>query len=201
MANTDLAKMVEQIIKEAGITGVIYETIMQEISKYFYVGVDNIEKMININFDTLNPRVINYLKEYNFNLVKDMNTELANKLRSTITRNMITGDKKNMVREIKATFDTTLSRAKAIARTETARAYAFGNYAGAMEAKKKGYNVKKYWLAVIDNRTCPICRRLHTKYPKEKAIAVDKEFIDEKWRGITHPVHPNCRCDVIYFLE
>jgi SPP1 gp7 family putative phage head morphogenesis protein len=114
---------------------------------------------------------------------------------------MLTGDKKNMTREIRDLFDSTINRAKTIARTETARAYAVGNYTGAIEAKKRGYNVKKYWLAVIDDRTCPICRRLHNKYDKDNAINVEKEFIDEKWRGISPVVHPNCRCDVIYFIE
>jgi SPP1 gp7 family putative phage head morphogenesis protein len=123
-----------------------------------------------------------------------MNTDLANKLRDTISRNMLTGDKRNMVNEIRDLFDSTINRAKTIARTETARAYAVGNYTGAIEAKKRGYNIKKYWFAVLDDRTSPLCSRLSAKYDKDNAIDAEKEFIDPKgeWRGMTHPAHPNC---------
>jgi SPP1 gp7 family putative phage head morphogenesis protein len=132
-----------------------------------------------------------------------MNTDLANKLRDTISRNMLTGDKKNMTREIRDLFDSTINRAKTIARTETARAYAVGNYTGAIEAKKRGHNIKKYWQPVLDDRTSSLCRRLGNKYGKDNAIDIEKEFIDPKgeWRGVANPAHPNCRSDVIYFIE
>ena len=105
-----------------------------------------------------------------------------------------------MVSEIKGIFDTTLSRAKMIARTETVRAYAVGEFVGAKEAEKRGIKVRKYWMAVVDDRTCPICKRLNNKYTKDKSIPIDKEFIDTEsnWRGYTQPVHPNCRCTIIY---
>ncbi|MCK9319476.1 phage minor head protein [Methanoculleus sp.] len=203
MADIELAKRIEQLIKDAGITAIIYETTMQEITKYFYLGVDNVESMININFDTINPRVLSFLKEYNFNLIQEMNTDLANKLRDTISRNMISGNKQMMVKEIKAIFDTTQARAQMIARTESARAYAVGNYVTAVEAKKRGYEVKKYLQIVSDDRTSPLCRRLGAKYTKDNAIAIEKEFIDPagEVRQLTSPFHPNCRTDTIYFIE
>jgi len=196
----DIPKRVEEIIKETGITAGIYQLLMQSVSNYYYKGIDNIENAFQINFDSVNPRVLNFIKEYNFDLVKDMNTELANKLRDTINRNILTGDRKQMVSEIKDIFDTTLTRAKAIARTETARAYAVGEFVGAKEAEKRGIKVRKYWMAVIDDRTSPLCIRLSKKYNRERAIPIDKEFIDieSNWRGYTNPAHSNCRSTVVY---
>lgn len=192
--NQDLAKLVEELVKKLGLTGVIYETLMQEVSKYYYLGVDNIEKMLNINIETINPRVLDYLKEYNFSLIQDMNTELADKLRGTISRNMISGNKQMMVKEIKAIFDTTQARAQMIARTESARAYSVGNYVTAVEAKKRGYEVKKYLEIVSDDRTSALCRRLGSKYTQDNAISIEKEFIDPagEVRQLTSPFHPNC---------
>ena len=195
-----LEQQVEQIIKELGLSTVIYQTLMQDINKYYLSGIDSVENMLQINFETVNPRVLEYLKDYNFNLVKDMNTELANKLRATISRNLMTGDKRNMINEIKNVFDTTIDRAKTIARTETARAYAMGEFVGAKQAKDRGFNSRKYWLTAQDDRVCPICVGLGNKYPRENAIDIDKEFIspDGNFRGLTNPSHPNCRCSVIY---
>jgi SPP1 gp7 family putative phage head morphogenesis protein len=200
MVDANLAKQVEEIIKGLGLSTVVYETVMQDISKYYYLGIENLEKMIQFNVGTVNPDVLSFLREYNFSLVRDMNEDLANKLRSSISRNLVSGDRKNMVKEIKDIFNTTENRAKAIARTETTRAYNVGSYTGAKQAKERGINVKKYWLAVLDNRTSPLCIRLSRKYNKEKPINLDDSFIDVEsgWRGLTPPSHVGCRSDVVY---
>jgi len=200
MITPDIPKKVEQLIKDAGISAMIYQTLMESITEYYYKGIDNIEAQLQINFETVNPRVLNFIKEYNFNLIKDMNTELANKLRDSLSRNMMTGDRKNMVSEIKNIFDTTTERAKMIARTETARAYAMGEMVGANQAKARGINTKKYWLTAKDDRVCPTCVGLGNKYTQNKAIDIDKDFIspDGKFRGLTYPSHPHCRCTVVY---
>lgn len=198
-----LDQEVERIIKELGIPTIISETISQEISKYYQLGLDNIENLLQINFESINPKVLDYLKEYNFDLVKDMNLELANKLRSAISRNLLTGDKRQMVHEIKNIFDTTIERAKTIARTETARAYAMGSFIGAKQAKDRGFNIRKYWLTAEDDRVCETCIGLGNKYDREHAIDIDSEFIspDGKFIGLTHPSHPNCRCSIITLKE
>ena len=84
-----------------------------------------------------------------------------------------------------------------IARTETARAYNFGSYAA---AKKSPIKLRKYWSAVMDNRTCPICKRLNNKYNKDNTIPIDSKFVDKTsgFSGIGGNVHPNCRCEAIY---
>ena len=194
------ASQVEKLVRNLGLTTVIYETLMEDISKYFYLGVDNLESLIQINLGTVNPDVLSFLREYNFNLVKDMNEELALKLRDSIQRNLISGDKKSMVSDIKNIFDTTETRAKAIARTETARAYSVGGFTAAKEAEAKGIAVRKYWLPVLDTRTSPLCRRLGRKYSRENAIKIDAFFIDDEsgFRGLTNPAHVNCRSDVSY---
>ena len=192
--------LVEKIVKDAGLDSALLSIFMGDIIKYFNTGIDSLETQLQINIERVNPRVLNAIKEYNFNLIKDMNDDLANKLKGTISRNLLTGDKKNMVKDIKDLFDTTLTRAKSIARTETARAYGLGELSAARQAVKDGLRVKKYWMSVIDNRTSPLCRRLNAKYSKDKAINVDDYFIDNEsgWRGLTNPSHPNCRSSVVY---
>jgi SPP1 gp7 family putative phage head morphogenesis protein len=201
MVDANLAKQVEEIIKGLGLSTVVYETVMQDISKYYYLGIENLEKMIQFNVGTINPDVLSFLREYNFNLVKDMNEDLANKLRSSISRNLMSADKRNMIKEIRDIFDTTQARAKAIARTESARAYAIGNYTAAKQAQERGITIKKYWLAVLDDRTSPLCRRLSKKYSKDKAIGIDSYFIDDEtgWRGLMNPSHVNCRSEAVFF--
>ena len=67
MITPDIPKKVEQLIKDAGISAMIYQTLMESITEYYYKGIDNIEAQLQINFETVNPRVLNFIKEYNFN--------------------------------------------------------------------------------------------------------------------------------------
>ena len=81
-----------------------------------------------------------------------------------------------------------------IARTETNRVINEGKIIGYKESGLEGTKVVS---VAIDDRTSPICLRLHQRY-SEKGIQLDEDFIDPEsykaWR--TPPFHPNCRTTV-----
>jgi len=189
---------IERLIKGMALPPVLIEVLTKEISINFDLGIQNIEKLIDRNILAVNPEVIDFIKQYNFDLIKGMNTDLANSLRDTLKRNILNGDNpKQMVKDIKDIFNTTKNRAEAIARTESVRAYSQGQQAAAEQA---GIELVKYWSPVGDNRTSELCMRLGRKYNRENAIPIDKHFKDKSTGGEwnTSPSHVNCRCSIVY---
>ena len=176
----------------------IQASVMAEVTRAYDKGIISIESVINQNIIDTNPAVLEFLKNYSFDLVKNMNEELAGKLRTAVMRNITEGKSyTQIVQDIKKIFNTTIERAKAISRTETARAYGIGQLEAARISPIK---LKKYILAVEDNRTSPLCKRLSRKYNRENAIPINQRFKDnvtgDSW--LTNPFHVNCRSDVIY---
>jgi len=189
---------IERLIKTMGLPAALIGVVKNELKVNFELGVEYIEKLADRNIINISPEVLNFLDEYNFDLIKGMNDDLANKLRDTLKRGMLDGDnKKETISKIKDIFNVTKERAKTIARTETVRAYSQGQQVAAQNA---GIDLVKYWLPVNDNRTSDACRRLGHKYDREHAIGIDKQFRDDGsgWSGISSPQHPNCRCSIIY---
>jgi SPP1 gp7 family putative phage head morphogenesis protein len=91
-------------------------------------------------------------------------------------------------------------RAERIARTETAFAYEYGTFDGIKTAQEQGlfndYIVIKKYSTSADERTCPFCSELD-----EQTIGIDETFpgvTDKLPNVLVPPVHPNCRCTVIY---
>lgn len=91
------------------------------------------------------------------------------------------------------------ARAERIARTEVATAFNRGQFDIIDEAiadndiDREG--VVKEWFTASDERVCEICRPLH-----ETKVKFDSDFEDEG-RGLaskTPPIHPSCRCTLIY---
>jgi SPP1 gp7 family putative phage head morphogenesis protein len=80
-------------------------------------------------------------------------------------------------------------RARSIARTESIRASAAGQQELWRQAQQEGRiprTALRRWIAVGDDRICPICRELHGK-----KAAINGEFAP----GIEYPpAHTTCRC-------
>jgi SPP1 gp7 family putative phage head morphogenesis protein len=189
---TSVPDKVYKLIKELKLPSDIVDTFTKEINFSFYLGIETIEKIIDQNIVDVNPEILTNLKDYNFNLIKDMNNELASDLRATLERGINQGKgSKELSKEIKDIFKTTKQRAEKIARTELARTYNTGAYEG---AKKSPIKLKKYYSAVLDNRTSGICRRLSSKYDENNPIDIDKMFYDKQsgWKGLYPPAHVNC---------
>ena len=82
------------------------------------------------------------------------------------------------------------SRATAIARTETTRAYSLGSLA-AFEVSGQIDRVE--WLTAQDEKTCPICEPLDGR-----VVALGNPFDG----GVYFPpAHPNCRCALLPVLK
>ena len=197
----DISKLIKNLVLPAGLTALI----SQDVKKHYYFGIEQIEKIIHANIIDINPEVIQSLENNTFELIKDLNEDIGNKLREILKQNIVAKQSSTrIVKEIKDLFDTTEFRARTIARTETARAY----NVGALEAARKSpIKLRKYYSAVLDNRTSALCRRLAYKYDKEHSIPINQYFVDEVTgksfltppggRGI-HSSHPNCRSEAIF---
>lgn len=189
---------IEKLIKNLNLPSALVSQFQKDLRVSFELGIDDIEKMLNRNILDINPAIKEYLEKYTFDLIKGMNEELGNKLRDTLRRGMMNGQNSKVIaKDIKEIFQSTKHRAEMIARTETSRAYNYGSYSA---AKSSGTQMVKYYSAIHDDRTCPICRRLSKKYSRDKLIPIDKDFIDEVTgvRGLFPPLHPNSRSEAIY---
>lgn len=86
-----------------------------------------------------------------------------------------------------------------IARTELAFGYNKGEYLAIKQAQDRGYlgRMVKTWCTADDERVCSTCGPMDGK-----RIALDDEFDYEtrldNWTRLTPPLHPNCRCGVLY---
>jgi len=152
----------------------------------------NRNALVKRTFATIDRAAVDFLANYQVQLLGDVSTELANGIKRTVSQGVLTGksipevsrdigrvikDKDAFRRAGKTVFKTAQRRATLIARTETLRAH--------NEGRKVFYRqvgVKKVkWLIADDERTCDICRPLDGKV-----------FGIDEVEG--PPRHPGCRC-------
>ena len=87
-------------------------------------------------------------------------------------------------------------RAESIARTELAFAYNRGAHESVRQAVSNGLMgvCEKVWETAGSHRTCGRCMELNGK-----VVGFDDKFFDSKYdTGETPPLHPRCRCVIIY---
>ena len=133
---------------------------------------------------------LEFLQAYNFELITNINTELANHIRAEIFLGITAGeDMPSVAKRILEATDNSLTgktlsarqRAMMIARTETARAMTQGRL---QSYANYGVNEVKI-LTAGDERVCPICREAETKV-----------YLIEDSPSLV-PFHPLCRCSVM----
>jgi SPP1 gp7 family putative phage head morphogenesis protein len=148
--------------------------------------------LVKRTFSTIDRAAVDFLANYQVQLLGDVSTELASGIQRTITQGLLTGKSiPEVAREIgkvlpdkeafksagKTVFKSAQQRATLIARTETLRAH--------NEGRKVFYRqvgiTKVKWLIADDERTCPICRALDGKVFGIDAVEGP-------------PAHPGCRC-------
>jgi SPP1 gp7 family putative phage head morphogenesis protein len=151
--------------------------------------------LVKRTFATIDRAAVDFLANYQLQLLGDVSTELASSIHRTITHGVLSGksipdvardigrvvkDKDAFRRTGKTVFKTAQQRATLIARTETLRAH--------NEGRKVFYRqvgvTKVRWLIADDARTCPACRALNGKV-----------FGIDEIEG--PPVHPCCRCALL----
>lgn len=173
----------------------IMEKVIPEIRKSYIVGLENIEEQLDMNF-LIDEDRLNFLQNYIFDNIKDLTDDLRNGLRQEISRNILNLESiENLKEKIQNLLDVTETRARTIARTETARAENMGNIDG---ARQSGFPLQKKVIGYIDKVTSPICRALiGTQIPiDEKFTYVDKKGITLEWDA--PPFHPNCRSGLAF---
>jgi len=154
--------------------------------------------LVKRTFATIDRAAVDFLANYQLQLLGDVTTELASGIHKTITAGVLSGksipevaseigrvveDKEAFRKAGKTVFKTAQQRATLIARTETLRAH--------NEGRKVFYRqvgvTKVQWLTAHDERTCPICRPLD-------GIVFGMEEVEGP------PLHPGCRCSCVVRL-
>lgn len=186
----DIMEQISSLVKVTLSKEFIFNNIKVEYDK----GLESVERG-NINL-TRGDTALDTLQEYTFNNVKDMNEEIANKLRSSLVRGIMDGEStQQLTSRVREVMDVAKTRAQAIARTETHRAFNMGRFDGAKQLPGK----KKKWLLVTeDERTSDICGAIHRKYGSEsQSIPMEQPFeVVVKGKKISvqaPPIHVNCR--------
>jgi len=155
--------------------------------------------LVKRTFATIDRAAVDFLANYQVQLLGDVSTELASSIHRTITHGVLSGksipeisrdigrvvkDPDAFRRAGKTVFKTAQRRATLIARTETLRAH--------NEGRKVFYRqvgvTKVRWLIADDTRTCPACRALNGK-------VFNLDEVDGP------PLHPNCRCVTLSVLD
>jgi len=155
--------------------------------------------IITRTFSTIDRAAVDFLANYELQLLGDVSTQLAAGIKRTITQGVLEGKSiPEVARDIgrvvedpetfrqagKTVFKTAQQRATLIARTETLRAHNEGRKAFYREVGVK----KVKWLTSHDERTCPECGALDGK-----VFGIDD--------APGPPRHPSCRCGLISVLE
>ena len=165
-----------------------------------FAGITNKARRAAITktFATIDRAAIDFLANYQLQLLGDVSTELAAGIKRTITQGVLTGKSiPELARDIgrvvkdpeafrkagKTVFKSTQHRTTVIARTETLRAHNEGRKVFYREVGIK----KVKWLTANDERTCAVCSGLDGKV-----------FKIEDDPGLAHPM---CRCCRVCVIE
>jgi len=182
---------IEKALKEIPIED-LREIITKAIRESYYDGMDEVAAKFGKNF-TIDPEVLSFIEEHSLDNVRDLTVEMRNDLRQMLERGMMDGHSNTKLKkEIAKILKKGIGRAEMIARTETMRAENMGTLEG---YKKSGVSGKKQWMSTDDSLTCPICRRLQGQVKQ-----LDKPFSDSvsQKMAMTPPIHPSCRCTVLF---
>lgn len=158
-----------------------WQILAKVIGKVF----ENAEEAVNYVFHAHKP-ALKFLESYTVSLsqyeLRALATEITDAVRQTLLRGM---SEEEAIKYIQAQFKAfEKKRAKAIARTETTRAFNVGNLANTVQYIE-GYR----FTAVLDDRTTEICQERHGMFIP--AHNVDILALN------TPPLHVNCRSYLI----
>jgi SPP1 gp7 family putative phage head morphogenesis protein len=193
MTDTEFKGIVEDLVNKfirILDMGPMTDLIRSNLKKSYDKGLDDIGVQLNMNFTGF-PERFNMLERYTFENIKALQDETADKLRKELSQSLLNiesvGEMKDRVLKV---METTVDRAKMIARTEMNRAENMGHIDG---ARQSGLKLVKEWDAHLDNRTSPICR-----YLDKKQVPMDEKFNYQGQLFDMPPAHPNCRSVLVF---
>lgn len=142
----------------------------------------------DFTFDSASEFVVEWARKHAAELVTGVTETTRGRLRRIITRLSEEGDWDSARDDIeKAIGDE--DRAELIARHESMSAASFGQREAWRQATEAGYlpeDAKRTWIAVGDEKTCPICSELDGQ-----VVGLD-ELYNGEFEG--PPAHVACRC-------
>lgn len=175
-----------------GISGGIREFVQSALPFYKDLNSAGIDKLATRVFSLIDTSGLDFMLEYNLTLAGDVQRELTDSIQRTLLSGIISGkgtyeivrdlgkvvlDKDSFRQAGTRTFSKAQYRMEMIARTEIIRAHNMGRLKFHQQVGIK----KLEWLAMGDERMCPICKKLNGKI-----FSVNK-FPPQ-------PAHPHCRC-------
>jgi SPP1 gp7 family putative phage head morphogenesis protein len=187
----DIARAIKNILTFEGLKLISDAVIKNTFTK----GWDSAEKQLNKNM-MMNKEAISFIQEYTYNNIRSMTDEILTDLRQELERGIMNGEGITAIKNrISGVFDVGENRAEMIARTESNRAE---NHGKIQAFKTSGEKFTKKWIAAMDDRTSPICRRMNGQEVKE-----NENFTDDPtgFAGPCPPSHVNCRSSVIFLTE
>ena len=182
------------IIKQLFSIFTLKELTDQIIKSEYTGGWDSTEKKIDQNVP-FNESALTFLQEHTFDNIKGMTEEISNDLKAELERGIINGEGITKLKaRVEKVFNNGDNRAQMIAITETNRAENQGRLL-AMKGSGISDQFNKEWVAAIDDRTSPLCKRLDGQ-----TIPVNENFKDTQsgWEGQSTPSHVNCRSRIIF---
>jgi SPP1 gp7 family putative phage head morphogenesis protein len=176
-----------------GVRAVLRQSLEQSSSLGVSVALDTLEQ-IGMGFDwTLaHSKAAKWASTYTYELIQGINTTTQARLQTAVDdwfREPTTI--RDLQRELEPTFGK--RRAKLIAQTETTRAAHEGSAAGYEES---GVVAEMEWVAVNDEKVCPICGNDPNGLNGKRA-PLRGTFPG----GYKPPAHPGCRCFVRPVVE
>lgn len=189
--NEPTPRLVEQILKMMAVTiNNDKQNFLNSLMSYYKKASNNARENvsdelnnIHITTDFINPDVQKYFLKEAGERIDGINETTMQELRSQLY--VAYTNKENVAqweKRIENVLDCNVpkGRAEMIARTELA----WGYNKSLIETYKEVGVHKVKWLAVMDNRTCPVCRENHNEVFNLHDIP-------------QIPSHPSCRCSII----
>lgn len=174
----------------------LFAELKPEWKKSFLEGAMTVNELYEfaITEMQINPRFLDWMKEYGLDQAKGINGTTQDSLRKSLTEGIDAGESiPELSKRVKDIYNVaTTSRANMIARTETHNSVS----AGTFETYKEAELEQKEWLATSDSRT----RHTHIDINRE-VVDIDKKFSN----GLMYPGDHNgsasevvnCRCTLL----
>lgn len=184
---------VSALLESVGL-GKLWERVGSIVKGFYEEGLDKAGVMVDQN-PLPDLRVFNFIHNYAFGNIKDLDEETRNNLRQQFEQAVLQGESKAKLKQrIKIVFDKSDARIATIVRTELNRAENIGKLQGFRESAVKG---KIMWKANPDAEI--ICQRLDGQLVKPGQLFEDKT---SGLKGVAPPFpHPNCKCTIIFIPD
>lgn len=197
MSDVELKGIVDELLKKFRLylsATLSREFISSITKKSYHKGLNDFEEQVKPTINLVpNQQAIDFLSNYTFDLIKDVNDDTVKKLRNELIQGLMQKESAAQIKErVRTVMQVSKNRAAAIARTETHRAYNMGQRFGATQSglrlKKSVYN---------PHPESDICKHL----VKKASIGINEQWDYDGKQYDTPPFHVNCRSTLLYIQE